>query len=91
MLKIVYILIKVLHNDKDLKFKKVIIKEYKNGMVFAICYKPTWSEEVNVILLLKILYVGHMLLVILTVKKLLERVIKKNCKKQIKQNLDLKR
>ena len=76
--KDLYIDQSVASNDKDIKFKKVIIKEYKNGMVFAICYKPTWSEEVNVILILKILYVGHMLLVILTVKKLLERVIKKN-------------
>ena len=32
-----------------------------------------------------------MLLVILTVKKLLERFPKKNCKRQIKQSLELKK
>ena len=32
-----------------------------------------------------------MLLVILMVKKLLERFTKKNCKKQIKKNLELKK
>ena len=39
---------------------------------------------------LKILFYGHMLLVNLTEKKLLERFMKKNCKKQIKKNLELK-
>ena len=34
---------------------------------------------------------GHMFLVILKAKKLLERFIKKNCKKQIKKCLDLKK
>ena len=40
---------------------------------------------------LKILFRGHMLLVILKVKKLLERFAKENCKKQIKKNLELKK
>ena len=39
---------------------------------------------------LKVLFWGHMLLVILKVKKLLERSTKKNCKKQIKKSLELK-
>ena len=39
---------------------------------------------------LKILCHGHMLLVILTEKKLLERFTKKNCEKQIKKSLGLK-
>ena len=33
---------------------------------------------------------GHMLLVILTEKKSLERFTKRNCKKQIKKSLELK-
>ena len=40
---------------------------------------------------LKILCHGHTLLVILKVKKLLERFTKKNCKKQIKKSLELKK
>ena len=35
---------------------------------------------------LKTRYLRHMLLVILTVKKMLERLTKKNCKKQVKQS-----
>ena len=34
---------------------------------------------------------GHMLLVILTMKKLLKRFTKYNCKKQIKKSLELKK
>ena len=45
----IYIDHSVASNVKDLKFEKVIIKEFKKGMVFAICYKLTWSEEVYVI------------------------------------------
>ena len=40
---------------------------------------------------LKALCLGHMLLVILKAKKLLERFTKKNCKKQIKKNLGRKK
>ena len=40
---------------------------------------------------LKILCHGQMLLMILIEKKLLEHSMKKNCKKQINQNLELKR
>ena len=35
-------------------------------------------------------YRGHMLSVILTIKKLLEHFVKRNCKNQIKQSLELK-
>ena len=35
---------------------------------------------------LKILCYGHMLLVVLMVKKFLERCMKKNCKRKIKQS-----
>ena len=46
--------------------------------------KFSWLKE------FKILCRGYILLVILTIKKLLQRFMKKNCKKQIKKNLELK-
>ena len=66
-------------NDKDPKFKIgdiVRISKYKN--IFAKVYVPNWSEEVFVTKKVKILCRGHMLLVILMVKKLFERFSKKN-------------
>ena len=66
------------------------MSKYKS--MFEKPYIANWFEEVFVIKKkLKILYHGHMLLVILTVKKLLERFMKKNCKKQIKKSLKLKK
>ena len=79
-------------NDKDPKLKigdTVRISKYKN--IFAKGYVTNCSEEVFVVKKLKILYRGHMLLVILKAKKLLERFTKKNCKKQIKKSLELKK
>ena len=65
-------------NDKNSKFKigdNVRISKYKN--VFAKGFTPNWSEEVFV------------------VKKhifgLLVNFMKTNCKKQIKNNLELKK
>ena len=58
-------------NNKDPKFEIgdfVRISKYKN--IFAKGYIPNWSEEVFVIKKLKILCCGHMLLMILTGKKL---------------------
>ena len=46
-------------------------------------YVPNWSEEVFVIKKVKDTYRGHVLLLILTVKILLERYMKKTYKKQI--------
>ena len=40
---------------------------------------------------LKILFRGHMLLVILKAKNLFEHFTKKNCKKQIKKSLEFKK
>ena len=40
---------------------------------------------------LKMLFCGHMLLVILMVKNLLKRFTKKNCKKEIEKCLQLKK
>ena len=61
------------------------ISKYKN--IFAKGYMPNWSEEIFVIKKIKILFHGHMLLMILMVKKLLAHFRKKNCKKLISKNL----
>ena len=75
-------------NDKDPKFKigdHVRISKYKN--TFAKGYTPNWSEEVFVIKEVKVQFHGHMLLMILIVKKLLEHFMKKNYKRLINKNL----
>ena len=68
--------------DNDPKFKvgdHVRISKYKN--IFAKGYTPNWSEEVFVIKEIKNKFHGHMSLMILMVKKLLEHFMKKNCKR----------
>ena len=75
--------------DKNPKFKvgdHARISKYKN--IFAKRYMPNWSEEIFIIKKLKILYHGHMLLMILMVKKLFVHVMKMNCKRLIKKNLE---
>ena len=75
---------------EDLKFKvgdHVRISKYKN--IFVKSLVLNWSEDVFVIKLLKILFRGHILLVFLRMKKMLERFTKKNCKKQVKRSLEL--
>ena len=72
-------------NDKNPKFEIgdiVRISKYKN--IFEIVCTPNWSDKVFRLKKLKILCCGHMLLMILTVKKLLEYFTKKNWK-QIKE------
>ena len=80
------------NNKEHPKFKvgnDVRISKYKS--IFVKGYTQDWSELVFVIRKVKkILCRGHVLLVILTVKKFLERFKKKNCKKQIKKSLELK-
>ena len=79
-------------NDEDPKFKIcdiVGISKYKN--IFAKGYVPNCSEELFVIKKLKSSCRGHMLLVILTEKNLLERLTKKNGIKQVKKSLELKK
>ena len=80
------------NENRNPKFKfgdNVRISKYKN--ISTEDYVPNWSEEVFVILKLKILFRRHMLLVILTEKKLLKRFTKKNSKKKIKKSLELKK
>ena len=74
-------------NVKNAKFKigdHVRILKYTN--CFGKDYAPNWSE-----VKFKIPCHGHTLLVILMVKELMEPSMKNNCRKQIKQNLELKK
>ena len=75
---------------KILNLKLVILLEYQNikivlkKVTLQIGLKFLWLKK------LKILCRGHILLMIFR-KKLLELFKKKNCKKQIKNNLELKK
>ena len=74
---------------KDPKLKagdQVRISKYKK--IFAKGYTPNWSEEVFVLVESKIQFHGHMLLMILMVRKLLEHFMKKNNKRLNKKNLE---
>ena len=69
-------------NDQDRTFKvgdRVRISNYKS--IFGKGYTPNWSEEILRLKKLKIQFHGHMLLMILMVKYLLEHFVKKNYKK----------
>ena len=67
-------------NHKDPKFRTDRISKYKKnfakGMFQIGLKKIMWLKKFN------ILCHGHMLLMILTEKKLLERFTKKNCRKK---------
>ena len=80
------------NNKEGPKFKvreNVRISKYKN--IFAKRYVPNWFEEVFGIKKIKILFRGHMILVILREKKLLKHFTKNNFKKYIKNCLELKK
>ena len=79
-------------NDKIANLKLVIMLEYQNTKLFL----QNITLEVGLknflwLKKLKILYGGHMLLMVLTEKKLLERFMKKITKKQIKNSLELEK
>ena len=72
--------------------KLLILLEYESIKTFL--QKVTLQIGLKRILWLKrlkLLYRGHILLMILMEKNLSERFNKKNCKKQIKKNLELKK
>ena len=72
-------------NDQDPEFKIgsiIRISKYRN--IIAKGYIPNWSDFF-IIKIVKNTCRGHMLLVILKAKKLLERFTKKNCKELIKK------
>ena len=73
--------------DEDPKFKvedHVRISKYKDQCPKG--YATSWSEDVFIIK--KVLFLGYMLVVILKIKKLLERFLEKKFKKQTKNNLE---
>ena len=69
-------------NDKNSKFKVGDHARISKYNIFAEGYTPNWSEEVFVFKEVKNTVHGHMLLVILMVKKLLKHFMKKTCKLQ---------
>ena len=74
------------------KFKvgdNVRISKYKN--IFEKGCVPNRSEQYLAIEIVKVLCRGYMLLIILTKNKLLEYFTKKNCEKQFKKCLELKK
>ena len=76
-------------NKQDPKFKvgdHVRISKYKN--IFAKGYAPNWSEEVFVVSKIKNTVPWTYVLSDFNGEKLLEVFMKKNCKKQIKKNLE---
>ena len=79
-------------NKKDPKFKvgdHVRISKYEN--FFAKGHAPNWSEEVFLLVKLKMQFLGLMLLVTWMVKKLLEIFTKKNCKKTSQEKFRVKK
>ena len=79
-------------NNKDPKFKvgdRVRISKYKN--IFAKGYMPNWSEEVFVIKKVKNTVPWTYVINDLNVEELLEYFMKKNYKRQIKKNSELKK
>ena len=79
-------------NNKDSKFKIgdiITISKYIN--IFAKCYVPNWSQKVFVIKKVKNTVPWTYIIIDFKAKKLFEHFTKKNCKKQIKKSLVLKK
>ena len=76
---------------ETLNLKLVTMQEYQNIKIFLENVTLQIGVKNFLIKKVKDLFYGHMLLLILMEKKLLECFMKKNCKKQIKQSLELKR
>ena len=79
---------------KILNFKLVILLEFKIYIKKTFLQNAMFQIGLNRFLSLqklKILYLGHMLLMISTENELLELYMKTNCKKQIKKSLELRK
>ena len=75
-------------NYEDSKFKiGDFVKLSKYQSIFAKGYVPNWSEEDLVLKKLKKVFPDP----IFKAKKLLQRFSKRNCKKQIKKSVELKK
>ena len=63
--------------------------KYQNTKTFLLkAILQTGLKKFLLLKKLKIQFHGHMLLMILMVKRLLEHFMKKNCKRQINKNLE---
>ena len=79
-------------NNKDPKFKvgdHVRISKYKN--IFAKGYTPNWSEELFVIKKVKNTVPWTYVIKDLNDEEIIGTFMKKNCKRRIKKNLELKK
>ena len=79
-------------NDKGPKFKvgdRVRISKYKN--IFAKGYTPNWSEEVFVIKKVKNTVPWTYVINDLNSEEIMGTFMKKNCKRRVKKNLELKK
>ena len=76
-------------NNKDPKFKIGDIVRISKYNIFGKGYVPIWSEEVFVIIKVKNTVPCYQFNI--KAKNLLERFIKNNCKKQIKESLELEK
>ena len=78
---------------KILNLGLMILLKYQNIKTFLqkTMFHIGMRKFLEVLEMLKALCRGRMLLVILKTKKLWERFTKKNCKKQIKMSLELKK
>ena len=78
--------------SKILSLKLVIMSKFVNTKIFLLTdIHQIGLKKFLLLLKLKMQFHGHMLLMILMVKKLLEYFMKNNCKGLIKTNLRLKR
>ena len=74
------------NNKEDPKFKvgdRVRVSKYKN--IFVKCTLLIGLKNFLWFKILKIQSKGHMLLIVVIMKKLLERFMRKNCKRQVKK------
>ena len=76
-------------NDKNPRFKVGDMEEFLNTKIFLLRdTHQTGLKKVLLLVKLKIQFHGHMLLMILMVKKLLEHFMIKNYKRLINKNLE---
>ena len=76
---------------KILNLKLVIMSEYQNTKTFLLKDTRKIGQKFLLLVKLKTQFCGHTRLVIYMVNQLLEVSMKKDCKKQIKKNLEWKK
>ena len=79
-------------NNEDPEFKiGFIVRKSKNKSIFAKGYTPSWSEECFVIKKVKSIVTWTYVINDLNGEEIVETFSKKNCKKRIKESLELKK